>query len=440
MCSNRRDCDVNLSSSFRRFGRWSSLALALLGACATAASGSVPGGEDGGDDDVDAATAPDALDAPDADGLVTIDASTVDAGAPDATETTSALVGLSPSPVIVARGGVATVTVTINEPAPAGGQAITLAATSGVAATLPATVTIPAGMTSTTFQVNGVGFGGPFDLSARIGNAHVTVPLRVVPAIAMVTPGTSSVTVGESAHYTVTLEAVTPVALDIALASAEPAIASVPAKVTIGAGQTQVGFDVTGTGLGGPAVITASLAGSSGTAKARSLGVYLSEVVYDVVSTDTNLEWVELYNATTVPIDISGLLLQSAGGALGTSYATSLVLSGTLAPGQCGVVGGPSNVGVTFFQGVDLNPDLGNASNSKADGIRLATAAGAVVDAVIYGGANTDLITDEDGVASAADVGVVTAGQSIERTAPGFSGPWQVQPTPTPGDCTAISQ
>ena len=50
------------------------------------------------------------------------------------------------------------------------------------------------------------------------------------------------------------------------------------------------------------------------------------------------------------------------------------------------------------------------------------------------------MITDEDGNAPAPDVGPALANQTIERTAPGLGGPWQVQTMPSPGDCTPISQ
>jgi Lamin Tail Domain len=401
----------------------------MLASCATTAGGHVPGVPDDdadvgvrlGDAGGDAQLAED----PDA---------SVDAAAP------AALVALAPSPIFVARGGVASVTATINRPAIAGGEVIRIAATSGTAATLPATVTIAEGATSASFDVHGLMTGGPFELTATLGAAQVSVPLRVVPAVTAITPGASDVTVGESAYYTVALESPAPIALELALVSSAPAVASVPAKVTIPAGQSSVGFEVTGVGLGGPVGISASLAGSTASAKARALGVYLSEVLYDLPSSDTSLEWVELYNASTVAVDITGLRLDSAGGANGTGYSTSLVLAGTLAPGQCAVVGGPANAGLTFFQAMDLNPDLGNASSGKADGIRLATAAGGIVDAVLYGGANSDAITDENGAASPPDVPGALAGQSIERTAPGLLGPWQVQTMPSPGDCSPIAQ
>ena len=400
----------------------------MLASCATTAGGHVPGVPD---DDADLGVrATDAgIDAEPAD-----PDARVDAAAP------AALVALAPSPILVARGGAVSVTATINRPAIAGGEVIHIAATSGTAATLPATVTIAEGATSASFEVHGLMTGGPFDVNATLGDAHVSVPLRVVPALASITPGASDVTVGESAHYTVALESPAPVALELALESSAPEVASVPATITIPAGQTSSGFDVKGVGLGGPISISASFAGTSASAKARALGVYLSEVLYDLPSNDTNLEWVELYNASAVPVDVTGLRVDSAGGANGTGYSTSLVLAGTLAPGQCALVGGPSNAGMTFFQAMDLNPDLGNASSGKADGIRLATASGGVVDAVLYGGANTDAITDENGAASPPDVPGALAGQSIERTAPGLLGPWQVQTLPSPGDCSAIAQ
>ncbi len=428
-------CDGSLSSSFRRLaGAWSLLPVLLAG-CATTVSGDVPGGHDSGVEPPgpDGAS-PDAGDLPDADKPDGQELTT-----PDAAVAHAALVGLAPSPILVAHGGTQSVTITINQPARASGEVVSLTATSGTAATFPGSATIPAGMTSATFEINGVSTGGPFELTATLGNAHVVAPLRVVPALTSIAPGANDVTVGETAHYTVALEAATPVALEIALTSAAPGVVSVPASIVIPAGQASAGFDVTGVSLGGPIEVHAGMGGVGATTKARALGVYLSEVLYDVNSTDNNLEWVELYNAAPVPVDISGLLLQSAGGGAGVAYSTSLVLAGTLAPGQCAVVGGPSNLGVTFFQAADFNPDLGNASNSKADGIRLATGAGGIVDAVIYGGANTDAIQDQDGVASAPDVGLALANQTMERTAPGLSGPWQVQATPSPGDCTPIA-
>ena len=55
------------------------------------------------------------------------------------------------------------------------------------------------------------------------------------------------------------------------------------------------------------------------------------------------------------------------------------------------------------------------------------------VDAVIYGGENTNNLLDESGEAGDVD-GYANTSQSLERTPDG----WRVQETPTPNDCSAL--
>jgi hypothetical protein len=259
--------------------------------------------------------------------------------------------------------------------------------------------------------------------------------VRVVPAVAQVSPAAAGLAIGTGGQYTITLEAAAPVAMDVALSSASPAVVAVPASATVPMGATQVSFAATGMALGGPVAISAAMGGQAQSANARVLGLFLSEVHYNPAGTDTGLEWIELYNAAPVDIVVTGMKIDSATAA---TYTTSLTLAGTVPAGGCVVVGGPNTAAVSFFQAMDFAPDLGNVTTG-ADGINLVTAGGAIVDNVIYGGANSQMTTDENGAVPAnADVGDAGGG-SIERTAPGLAGPWAVQVTPSPGNCTPIS-
>jgi hypothetical protein len=403
----------------------------VLGAvgCAQGGTGAVPGDDAPGDD----------ADAAPADAAPAADAAT---DAPDPA-TVPAILAFEPAVLVVSHGKSVNATVTLDRAAPLGGQVVTLDSDAAGKLDVPGTVLVAPGQTSVTFAIGGVADGGPFTIDASIGEGTPTsIIARVVPALASFTPGSADLTVGGAGTYTLTLDAAAPVPLTVALSTSAAGIATVPATVLVPQGVTAVNVSVSGVGLGGPATITAALGGGQVAAGARVLGLYLSEVLFDVTSTDTGKEWVELYNASTVAIDVTGMRLRSANGASG--YVDSLVLAGTVPAGGCVVVGGPmDSVGVTavqYFQAADIAPDLGNASSGAADGLSLVTATGAIVDNVLYGTSNGDKLTDENGVDPAgADVGIAPANQTIERTAPGLAGPWQIQATPSPGNCTPIS-
>jgi len=163
----------------------------------------------------------------------------------------------------------------------------------------------------------------------------------------------------------------------------------------------------------------------------------LSEVFYDPSGTDDGLEWVELYNADTVAIDLSGFSLGNGG----LDYTTTLVqLSGVIQPGETFVVGGPTSSATNFNpvlnQAVDFNPDLQN-SGTTGDGVALFNVPAAQVtpttvpiDAVVYGPDNANGLIDETGVANPPEVGDAPSNSSIERV--DLAGGWQIQAVPTP--------
>jgi hypothetical protein len=173
--------------------------------------------------------------------------------------------------------------------------------------------------------------------------------------------------------------------------------------------------------------------------------VLLSEVFYDVAGgADDGLEWVEIHNADRVDVDLSDFSL----GFGGADYTTAVHdLSGSLAPGQCVVIGGPqrdaSNYLPTYFQSLDLGGasfNLENAEGGVADGVALfarhaseVTAVTVPQDAVIYGASNASNLLDAYGATPAPHVGAAPAGQSIQRDL--STDQWSVNPAPSPGTC-----
>lgn len=168
----------------------------------------------------------------------------------------------------------------------------------------------------------------------------------------------------------------------------------------------------------------------------------LTEVYYDHIGADPGFTWVKLFNGTAADIDLSSYSI----GWAGTSYANDgAQLSGTVAAGECFLLGGPSGDADSGFAGppmfdliVGVDPQNGG---SEADGVALfdvtldAIAADTVpVDAVIYGSAsNGNNLIDETGIAPAPHVGDAPNGDSIVLLS---DGTWAIQADPTPTLCS----
>ena len=184
------------------------------------------------------------------------------------------------------------------------------------------------------------------------------------------------------------------------------------------------------------AVLSMTLWALPGSATALQTLV-ISEVSYDRAGADNGFEWVELFNPTSAPIDLSGSSLGSAG----DNYASSVVgLSGIIEKDGFFVVGGPdsdvTNGSPLFDLIVDFSPDIQNAG-ATADGVALfdllpgeITAASVPLDAVIYGGSNDNQLIDADGLVLPPLVADAPGGSSLERLA---SRVWIVNSQPGPG-------
>lgn len=166
----------------------------------------------------------------------------------------AALSGVSVNPTAVDGGTSSTGTVILTSPAPAGGFAVSLSS-NNAAASVPASVTVPAGVTSANFTVTTTSVTTTQSpvISAVAGTVTQTATLTVNPAAAPPPAATVSllslnpvtVTGGTASSGTVTLSGAAPAGgLVVTLSSSNTAAASVPGSVTVAAGATSASFSI----------------------------------------------------------------------------------------------------------------------------------------------------------------------------------------------------
>jgi len=157
-------------------------------------------------------------------------------------------VTLSPSTVV--GGNSSTGTVTLNANAPSGGTVVALQSSS-TNATVPNSVTVPGGTSSTTFTVNtiGVDAAATASITASLSGTSQSATLTINPAsVSTVSVSPSTVVGGSSTTVTgtVTLNGQAgPSSNVITLNSSNTAAATVPASVSVAAGTTSATFAVT---------------------------------------------------------------------------------------------------------------------------------------------------------------------------------------------------
>jgi hypothetical protein len=174
------------------------------------------------------------------------------------------------NPLNLMGGQSSTGTVVLDGAAPAGGAIVTLHSANTSAASVPASVTVPAGSDRTNFTVT----TGPVSsityvsLTARFNGTWAITTLTVAPApgapaLASVTMNPSSVTGGGNSTGTIALSAAAPAGGAVVSLSSSSTAASVPAGVTVPAGATSATFTATtsSVAMSTPVTISASYAG-----------------------------------------------------------------------------------------------------------------------------------------------------------------------------------
>jgi hypothetical protein len=194
------------------------------------------------------------------------------------------LASLALSQTSVVGGFGVTGTVALNAAAPAGGASIALTSSVTTRATVPPTVTIPAGSTLGTFLVTTLSVtaaGNTTITASNAGNSRTaTLAVRPAPAAYSVTLDPNNVFGGSGATGTVTLDGVPSSATTVTLTS-NNAAAVVPATATVSAGTSTATFAITTTTVAASTSVTITAA-AGGVSKTATLTVVPTLTSYSV--------------------------------------------------------------------------------------------------------------------------------------------------------------
>jgi len=165
---------------------------------------------------------------------------------------TPSLLAFGVNPSSTTAGGSVRGTVGLVTPAPPGGATISISSNTP-AAQVPASVTIAAGNSATTFTV-GTSAVGSFTSATITGSSGASTKETFLeifpnpnagPQLASVTPGVTSATGGSNVTATVTLAGAAPSGGASITMSTSSTIAQAPPIVTVPAGQTSAAFTIT---------------------------------------------------------------------------------------------------------------------------------------------------------------------------------------------------
>lgn len=257
-------------------------------------------------------------------------------------------------------------------------------------------VTIPDTQTSGTVQLSATAQVADVTLTAMYMTGTATTHVRSLlaneqPTTVALTPATATVGAGATKTFTVTLDIPAPPGgTSVNLA----ATGTVPATVTVPADQLSATFSYTAPTTGSSDMITATMGSSTSTA-GIAIGIdhlVINEIDYDNVGTGDAAEFVEIYNPSTVDVDLGGIAVILVNGANSTSYATiDLSGAGVLPAHGYLVVAGANVTPATGALKVDPGwTGTDKIQNGSPDGVALVdTGAQTVIDALSYEGAIT---------------------------------------------------
>ena len=151
----------------------------------------------------------------------------------------------------VASAATTTGTVTLSTNAPVGGKVVTLSSSNAGVASVPVSVTVPAGSNTATFTITAgtVAANTAVTITATTNSSSGTATVTITPpaaALSGITTNVAAATGGVAVTGTVTLTRAAPTGgAVIVLASSPTTVGTVPASVTVPAGATSVTFTIT---------------------------------------------------------------------------------------------------------------------------------------------------------------------------------------------------
>jgi hypothetical protein len=189
---------------------------------------------------------------------------------------TVGVTSLTLSPTAVTAGGSSTATLRLSGAAPAGGASVQLSATSP--ATVPPSVTVPAGADTASFTVGTTASSSAAEakvwavLNTTWGAVLTVNPGSSGPTLSAISLTPSTVTGGSSSQGRVTLTSAAPSGgRVVSLSSSNSAVATVPSSVTVPSGSTSATFNVSTSAVSTSTAV--SIAGTSGASRTATLTV-----------------------------------------------------------------------------------------------------------------------------------------------------------------------
>src|SRR5581483_5832689 len=166
-----------------------------------------------------------------------------------------------PSMPSVGLGQTVSYPIALSAAAPAGGAVVTLGSSDTTRVVIsPLTVNIAAGATTpvTQPQITGVNFGSVSITGSSPGFTSGNQNVAVTATLGFAPP-TGSVAQGSTQNLNLQLSGAAPASITVNLSSSNTSVATVPATVTIPAGQSKVNVPVTGVAVGGATIHASSL-------------------------------------------------------------------------------------------------------------------------------------------------------------------------------------
>ncbi len=180
------------------------------------------------------------------------------------------LVGLSLSPTAVVGGTTSLGTVTLNTSAPSGGLVIALTSNQATA-TVPPTITVPAGASGASFTISTVAVPTQVSaaITAGISGSNLSVNLTVnPPAVTGLTLDPTTVIGGASSTGTVMIGTPAPAGGFVVNLSSSQVAATVPSSVTVTSGTTSATFAISTINVASQSL--PKITGSSATSSANA--------------------------------------------------------------------------------------------------------------------------------------------------------------------------
>ena len=159
-------------------------------------------------------------------------------------------------------GATAQLQLETDAPAPSGGRSITLSVADASIVSAPGVLHLAEGARSGTLNVTALVPGETVLTASSAGLGSASARLRVLPPMALdLAPQSGLVLVGRELEFVVSIPGYAPAGgLEIALATTDTGVATVPARVTMAAGGRESRFRVTGR-VAGETTLTATAAG-----------------------------------------------------------------------------------------------------------------------------------------------------------------------------------